>query len=421
MKTQIKKIDACQRILKVEVSETTMQEEFEKVLNRFQKNAALPGFRLGKVPRELLLSRYGKDIEDELLKNIIPSNYVAALKETHLWPVGDPEISQVNWKPSAPLIFEAKVEVRPEIKLGHYKGLKAKKEIFEITESELDNEIKNVQEKMATFNSIDTRPLQKGDLAIVDLEMYVEGKLIPGGKNKDLNLEIGKDFFGPGSDKELFGLKINEKRILEINLPADYPSPEFQNKKAGFHITLKEIREKKLPAINDELARRIKDCRDLLDLKEKIKKRLKNWKDSESERKTKDEVIKQLLESTDFPLPYSLVERRKGILLEYTLHRLKELGFSEQKIKEEEKKLNEEAEKKAGDEVKLALILEAIAEKENIIVSPEEAREELKKINRYSNKKDTLEESDGGFIEHLRQNKTLKFILDSSKIQEVKL
>ena len=420
MKVQIKKIDACQRTLEIEIPSESMQEEFERVLGRFQKNTVLPGFRLGKVSRELLLSRFGKNIEGEVIQSTVSHSYVSALKESDLWPLGDPEISKVKWKPNSSLCFEAKVEVRPEIKLGNYKGLKVIKETSAVLESELDSEIKNVQERMAAYSIISDRGLQNGDLAIVDLEIYVEGKLIPGGKSNDFSLEAGKDLFGPGFDRKLSGLKIGEKKIVEATLPANHPSALLQNKKAFFHITLKQIREKKLPPLDDELARRIKDCQDLNDLKQKIKKRLQTWKEAESLRKMKDGLIVRLLQSTDLPLPLSLIARREDALLEYALRRLKELGYSEEKIKGEEKELKEGSRKKAEEEVKLALILEAVAEKENIIVSKEEAKEELKKISQYSKRKVPDEEIDTNAIEQLRHNKVLNFLLNFARVQEVK-
>ena len=420
MKVQIKESDACQRTLEIEIPSESMQEEFERVLIRFQKNISLPGFRQGRVSRELLLSRFGKDIEGEVLQSTIPHSYVSALKESGFWPLGDPEISKIQWKPNSSLFFEAKVEVRPEIKLGGYKGLKARKETPVVLESELDNEIKNLQEKMAAYSIASERALRNGDLAIVDLEIYVEEKLIPGGKSNDFSLEVGKDLFGPGFDQEISGLKIGAKKTVEVTLPANHPSPSLQNKKASFHIVLNQIREKKLPPVDDELARRIENCQDLNDLKQKIKKRLQTWKEADALRKMKDELIVQLLQSTNFSLPLSLIERREKALLEYTLHRLKELGYSEEKVKGEEKKLKKESRKKAEEEVKLALILEAIAEKENIIVSKEEAKEELKKLSQYSQKKIPEEEIETTVIEQLRHNKVLNFLLSFAKIYEVK-
>jgi len=420
MKVQVRKIDDCQRILEIEIAREAMQEEFEVVINRFLKNTVLPGFRLGKVPRELLLSRFGKDIEAEVIKNTIPYNYSAALKETNLWPLGEPEISKLDWKPNTPLVFEAKVEVKPEIKLGQYKGLVVKKATSKVIDADVDAELGKIQEKMAAFNSILDRPLAKGDLAVIDLDIYVDEKIIPGGTSKDFYLEVEKDLFGPGFDDQLVGLKIGEKKVVEHNLPPNHPSPQLQNKKAFFHISLKEIREKKLPAIDDELARRLKDCKDLDDLKEKLRKSLMDWKEKESLRKTEEQLIGQLLKSARFPLPNSLIERRKETLLHYTRHRLEEMGFSEEKIKAEEKGLDEEARKKAEDEIKLALILEAIAEKENIIVSQEEAKEELKKIDQYSKKEVSEEEINDGFIEQVRHNKALNFLMSCAKVQVVR-
>lgn len=419
MKLQIKRVDACQRILEIEVPQEAMQKEFETVVNRFQKKSSLPGFRPGKIPRELLLSRFGKNIEIEVLKNTIPHFYVAALKETNLWPLGDPEISRVNWRPIGALMFEAKVEVRPEIKLGNYKGLKINKEIPVVFESEVENELQKIREKLATFNLITDRSLQKGDLAVIDLEIFVEGKPIAEEKNNDFALEVGRDFFGPGFDESLVGLNIGEKKIVEIDLPKGHPIPQFQNKKASFHITLKEIKEKKIPPLNDELASRIKGGQSLDELKQRIKSQLRDWKEKESLQKMKKELIAQLLKSTDFPLPLLLVERRKNLLLKNTREHLKGFGFSEEKIKEEEKRLDEEAQKKAEEELKLALILEAIIEKENIIVSPEEAKEELKKLGQYAGREFQESEIDEGFIEELRHNKVLDFLLSLAKIQEI--
>ncbi len=419
MKVQVKKIDDCQRILEIEVQPEIMQQEFETVINRFLKNASLPGFRPGKVPRELILSRFGKDIESEVLRNTIPQSYTSALKETDLWPIGEPEISKLEWNPDKPLIFEAKVEVKPKIKLGQYKGLKGKKEMPVASDSEVDEEIKAIQERMATYNLISDRPLQNGDTAIIDLEIYVDGKIIAGGKTDNFSLETGKDLFGPGFDKELVGLKTGEKKDINFKLPADHPSAELQSKEAVFSVKLKEIREKKTPPIDDELAKRFKDCQNLNDLKEKIKHQLKQWKEAEAFKKMRVEIISRLLETAEFPLPLSLVKQRQNVLLGYTLKRLEGMGFSRDEIKKDEEKFNEEAYKKAAEEIKLALMLEAIAEKENIIISEEEAKEELKKLGQYSRRKDLDEEITDGFIEQLRHNKTLNFIISSAHIEEI--
>jgi trigger factor len=427
MKANVEEISSIKKKVSIEISEDQVTKEVESFYKDLGKKAKIKGFRPGKVPRNIL-ERYFKDyVKAEVIQKLIEETYPKALSETDLQPISPPVIDPGEFEEGKPFQYSAVLEVKPEIKLEGYTGLKIEGKKEEVKDEEVEERLKALQNLHANLKTIsEARPIQAGDYVIVDYEASMGGKPLEGGKAIDFTVEVGSGQFIPAFEEKLIGLKLEEEKEIEISFPEDYGYQKWAGKTISFHVKIKEIKEKILPPLDDEFAKDLGDYSSFEELKAKLKGEIEKEKELGLERQLKDQVVDQLLEANPFEVPESLVEEQTKTLVSDTKLRLaaqgvdlKNLGLSEEKLQEDYKAM-------AQKQVKTFLILEKIAGQEGIAVTDEEADDRLREmsermhqkfdvVKRYYEKNGLFPEVKAGII----RDKTLNFLLEKASIHYV--
>jgi trigger factor len=427
MKANVEEISSIKKKVLIEIPEDQVTQEVESFYKDLGKKAKIKGFRPGKVPRDIL-ERYFKDyVKAEVIQKLIEETYPKALLETDLHPVSPPVIDPGEFEEGKPFQYSAVLEVKPEVKLEGYTGLKIEGKKEEVKDEEVEKRLKALQNLHANLKTIsEARPIQAGDYVIVDYEASMGGKPLEGGKAIDFAVEVGSGQFIPAFEEKLIGLKPEEEKEIEISFPEDYGYQKWAGKTISFHVKIKEIKEKILPPLDDEFAKDLGDYSSFEELKAKLKGEIEKEKELGLERQLKDQVVDQLLEANPFEVPESLVEEQTKTLVSDTKLRLaaqgvdlKNLGLSEEKLQEDYKAM-------AQKQVKTFLILEKIAGQEGIAVTDEEADDRLREmsermhqkfdvVKRYYEKNGLFPEVKAGII----RDKTLNFLLEKASIHYV--
>jgi trigger factor len=427
MKANVEEISSIKKKVSIEIPEDQVTQEVESFYKDVGKKAKIKGFRPGKVPRNIL-ERYFKDyVKAEVIQKLIEETYPKALSEADLHPVSPPVIDPGEFEVGKPFQYSAVLEVKPEVKLEGYTGLKIEGKKEEVKDEEVEGRLKALQNLHANLKTIsEARPIQAGDYVIVDYEASMGGKPLEGGKAIDFTVEVGSGQFIPAFEEKLIGLKPEEEKEIEVSFPEDYGYQKWAGKTISFHVKIKEIKEKILPPLDDEFAKDLGDYSSFEELKAKLKGEIEKEKELGLERQLKDQVMDQLLEANPFEVPESLVEEQTKTLVSDTKLRLaaqgvdlKNLGLSEEKLQEDYKAM-------AQKQVKTFLILEKIADQEGIAVTDEEADDRLREmsekmhqkfdvVKRYYEKNGLLPEVKAGII----RDKTLNFLLEKASIHYV--
>jgi len=427
MKANVEEISSIKKKVSIEIPEDQVTQEVESFYKDVGKKAKIKGFRPGKVPRNIL-ERYFKDyVKAEVIQKLIEETYPKALSETDLHPVSPPVIDPGEFEVGKPFQYSAVLEVKPEVKLEGYTGLKIEGKKEEVKDEEVEGRLKALQNLHANLKTIsEARPIQAGDYVIVDYEASMGGKPLEGGKAIDFTVEVGSGQFIPAFEEKLIGLKPEEEKEIEVSFPEDYGYQKWAGKTISFHVKIKEIKERILPPLDDEFAKDLGDYSSFEELKAKLKGEIEKEKELGLERQLKDQVMDQLLEANPFEVPESLVEEQTKTLVSDTKLRLaaqgvdlKNLGLSEEKLQEDYKAM-------AQKQVKTFLILEKIADQEGIAVTNEEADDRLREmsermhqkfdvVKRYYEKNGLLPEVKAGII----RDKTLNFLLEKASINYV--
>jgi trigger factor len=424
MKASVEEISPIKRKISVEIPEDQVAKEVDFFYKDLGKKAKIKGFRPGKVPRNIL-ERYFKDyVKAEVIQKLIEESYPKALSETDLQPVSPPAIDPGEFEGGKPFQYSAVIEIKPDVKLEGYTGLKIEGKKEEVKDEEVEERLKGLQNLHANLKTIsEVRPIQAGDYVIVDYEASVGGKSLEGGKATDFTVEVGSGQFIPAFEEKLIGLKPEEEREIEVTFPQDYGYQKWAGKTISFHVKIKEIKEKILPPLDDEFAKDLGDYSSFEELKAKLKGEIEKEKEVALDRQLKDRVVDQLLEANPFEVPESLVEEQAKALVSDTKLRLAAQGVDLKKLGISEEKLQGDYRTMAQKQVKTFLILEKIASQEGIAVTDEEADDRLKEmsermhqqfdvVKRYYEKNGLLPEVKAGII----REKTLNFLLEKANI-----
>jgi len=422
MKSKIKKLEGASREILIEMSKDKVESIFEQVFADIQKTAKMNGFREGKVPMDIVKTTYGADAEDEVKRRVIPEAYQAALEEHNVTPVSFPEVDNVVIEPKGKLTFKVVADVCPEIGLKKYTDIKVKVSDFAVSEKETNEALEHLIGMNAEFADID-RALEKDEFGICDVETFIDGKSISA-KRENMWIEANKEASLLGVGEEICGMKKGDVKDIEVTLPENYPDKQYSGKKAIFHVEVKETKNKKLPKLNDEFAKKLgKDSIDLLRVE--VETQLKGRKEVNSQIKMKNQIIEDLLKKHSFELPPSMVKRQLKVLIERAENELKSKGVEKNLIDEHKEKMKEQFTKEAQDKVKLYFILDGIAMKENVEVSEEEVdlwfqslaasfNKPLEEVKKYYSEHDLL----GGVMEQLREDKTLDLLLTYADVKK---
>ncbi len=364
-------------------------EEFEAGLNAaYNKNKnkiSVPGFRKGKAPRKMIEQHYGSQIFFEDAANeIIPDAYADAAKESGLDIVSQPKVSIEQLEAGKPFIFAAEVAVRPEVELGEYKGVEVTKADAEVTDADVEEELKKVQDQNSRTVSVEDRAVKDGDMTVIDFEGFIDGEAFEGGKGENYPLTIGSHSFIDTFEEQMIGMNIGEEKELNVTFPEDYHAENLKGKPATFKVTVKEIKEKQLPELDDDFAQDVSDFDTLAEYKDDLKKKIAERKESEAKAKKESEAIEKVVEAAKMDIPQAMIDTQVNRMLEDFAMRLQQQGLSVEQYFQytgmTADKIMEEMKPEAVKRIKNSLVLEAVAKAENIEVSEEEFEAELQKM-----------------------------------------
>ncbi|MGD6967650.1 trigger factor [Rossellomorea vietnamensis] len=425
MSAKWEKQEGNQGVLTIEVDADTVNNGLDAAFKKVVKQVNVPGFRKGKMPRGMFEKRFGvESLYQDALDVILPEAYAKAVEETGISPVDRPEIDIEQMEKGKELIFTATVTVKPEVKLGEYKGLEVEKMETEVTSEDVENELKSLQEKQAELAVKEEGAAENGDTVVIDFEGFVDGEAFEGGTAENYSLELGSGSFIPGFEEQLVGLETGAEKEVEVNFPEEYHAAELAGKPAVFKTKLHEIKAKQLPELDDEFAKDADEEVETLDqLKEKIQKRLEESKKNEAEQTLRDTLVEKASENTEVEIPDAMVDTEVDRMMQEFEQRLQMQGmnlelyfqFSGQKEEDLRSQMKEDAAKR----VRTNLTLEAIAEAENLEISDEEAEEEVNKLaEQYNMAADNIKQALGGLDNlktDLKIRKAVEVLVDNSK------
>ncbi len=428
MKAEVERLGECKVALKIEVPADKVTEELTNLYNDLQRKAKLPGFRRGKVPLDVLKTYFAQSIKADAMDRLIPDAYQKVLKENDFVPCSSPKIEEVKYEDNKPLNFKATVEIKPKITLRKYKGLKAKRIIKIVTEEDVNRALERLASRHAEFIAAENRPVKKGDWVIIDFIGSIEGKSFKNNEAKNFSLEIGSKTLVGDFEDQLIGLKKGEEKETKVKFPKDYHNKELTGKEVLFKVNLKEIKEKKLPELNNEFAKDLK-FDNLEELKKRIKEDLEKYETEHSERLLRNNLMDWLIKKTPLLLPEAMVERELEVMIEDVLTRMRYSDIDPKRIGIEKAKLKEKYRLSAERKVKNTLILEKIAKQENIKVNEQEIEKRTEEMALGTGQKTEAlrdffnKESNhlAGLREEIRLKKALELIVKEARVKEVKI
>ncbi|MEW6325389.1 MAG: trigger factor [Nitrospirota bacterium] len=382
MKVAVDDLSAVKKTLRVEIPQEVVTEEFSHAYASLNRRVRLPGFRPGKAPRALLEQRYAKEVEDEILRKLIPDYYQRAIAEAGLKPVELPDIGQVQLREGAPLVFSATVEVKPAITLGDYRGLPVQPEAVMVTEADLDEALGRVQERFAQLQAHPAdHAAATGDFVVLDLEGRVDGEPLPGGSVKGGLFEVGKGALKEPLEEAVLGRVAGEQVEARLKLGPE-AQPSLRDKEAIFSITIQAVKRKVLPPVDDELAKDA-GAESLSALRQRLREELERARRKEAEAKQKQALVKQLIDRHQFIVPAALVDhelnRIYGRVHPHDAHG-HDAHAEEAPSPEAVQQFRATYEPVATDRVKGTLLLEAIAADAGLSVADEEVTAELQAL-----------------------------------------
>ncbi len=424
------KVENTENKNEVKLAITVEAEKFEEAMKKVYVKTAhyfnIPGFRKGKAPMQLVERQYGSSIFYEDAFNEIASEvYENAIKENNIEAVSKPEIEITQMEKGKDLIFTATVQTKPEVKLGKYKGIEIKKIEYNVSDEDINHEIRHMQEKNSRLVSVDDRPVEKGDIAVIDFEGSVDGVPFEGGKAEKHELEIGSNTFIPGFEDQVIGMKIDEERDINVKFPEEYFSADLAGKDAVFKIKLHEIKKKELPAIDDEFAKDVSEFDTLDELKASIKEKIDVENKQKEKYETEEEAIKTVCENTEIDIPNGMIEMEIDNMIKDIEARLSYQGLKLeqylQMIGKTEEEMRKEFEEQANRQVKSRLVLEAIVTAEKLEAGEEEIAEKIKEMAKQYNKdeKELLENEQlrSYIADSMKTEKAIDFIVKNAKIK----
>ena len=432
MNVSVENLAPCKKLVRVEIEAQQVDATFDSITKDFQKQASLPGFRPGKAPRDMVLRKYEKDITDEVKRKLISDSYRKAVDEKKLDVVGYPDIEEIQFGRGQTLQFAATIETAPEFELPEYKGMAVKKEARKVTDEDVEKAIDALRQQQLNFKTVE-RPAQTGDIVVVNYTGTSEGKPITDiaptatrlTEEKNFWVEMESKSFIPGFADQLLGAKAGDKRPVNVDFPADFVTPELQNKKGVYQVEVVEVKEKVLPAVDDAFAKSF-GAESMEKLRQGVRRDLENELNYSQNKSVRNQLIRGLLERVTFELPESAVAQETRNVVFDIVRENQKRGISREMIEREKDKIYSAATQGAKERVKIAFLLQKIAEKENIKVSQEEVARRVQtlaamyQIPPEKFIKDLQKRN--GFIEiydQIANDKVLELLQQNAKMEEV--
>ena len=396
MNLQVEKLEHNMAKLTIEVSAEELEGAIQKSYLRQRGKVNIPGFRKGKVPRQVMEKMFGVEVfYEDAANTLIPDAYAKAYDEADIDIVSQPSIEVTQIEKGKPFIFTAEVAVRPEVKLGEYKGVEVDKFSNRVTAKEIDAKLEEERNKNARTVNVEGRPVQKDDEVVLDFEGFVDGVAFDGGKGENYSLTIGSGTFIPGFEDQLVGVEAGKEVEVNVTFPEDYHEESLKGKPAVFKCTVHEIKAKELPELDDEFASEVSEFDTLEELKADIKTKIKEQKNAEGKSAQQDQALDTIIAATEMDIPDAMVETEARQMVDSFGQRIQQQGLTMQQYMQftgmDNEKMLEEMRPQALKRIQTRLVLEAIVAAENIVTSDERLDEEIAKMaEMYSMEADQL-------------------------------
>ena len=423
LKVTVEEPGAVARTLTVEVAAAEVAGRFAAMLKEYRRKVVQPGFRKGKVPVELVRRLYWGDVTADVARGLIGDTFDAAVGKVELAPVSEPEFEILTLEEDQPFTYRARFEVRPKFEPAGYDGLELPGEAIEVKEEEVDRLLGEIRQSHATVKKVEEdRGLREGDVAVITFAGTAAGAPVPGGSGRDFPLVLGEGAFPAGFEDNLIGARAGETREFTVRLPEKFSEQALAGKDALFTVTVSEVRERILPALDDEFAKDVGEYQGLADLKEKVRENIRRSKEVAARNRLRDAAGSRLVELNPVEVPPSMRERRRESLIQDAERYLVLRGMPWAEVQKTRASIREDAGPAAEKKVRLSLILEAIAAREQLAVGEEEIAAEIAKIAA-ANKLEPAEvrrrlvqnETLPGLTASLLEDKTLDWVVGRAK------
>ncbi|MGD0667099.1 MAG: trigger factor [Bryobacteraceae bacterium] len=414
-------VEGCRHALEISIPAEEVESETTRVASDVQKRAKLPGFRPGKAPTSLIRKQFAGDIRKQVLESLIPKALQKQFEAENLNVVGTPDVTDVHLHEGEPLHFKAEFEVVPTIELGEYRGVEVAYNDPTVSEEDVAKRIEELREQKAEYLNVDPRPLENGDFAVVALESIsgVEGEPV---KQEEMVLEIGGADTFDAFTENLRGLSPGDEKAFDVTYPENYGAARLAGKIVKFHATVRGVRKKELPEVNDEFAKDLGDYRDLEELRESVRKNILAQRQFEAQQAAKDGIVETLVDQHDFPVPEIFIERQIRSRVEQSLRTMSGQGADLKSLKLDWAKVKETQRDKAVREVKASLLLSRIAERESIHATRDEVDKEVDRLARIQREpvaalriKFEKDGTLGRIAHHIQTEKTLNFLFEQAR------
>ena len=385
MSLQVEKLEKNMAKLTIEVPAEKVEAALQNAYLKNRKQISVPGFRKGKVPRQMIEKMYGPSIfYDDAVNAMIQEAYPEATKECDLEIVSRPDVEVVQIEKGKPFIFTAEVAVKPEVTLGQYKGIEVEKADTTATDEEVAAEIDKEREANSRTITVEDRAVQDGDMTVIDFEGFVDGEAFEGGKGTDYPLTIGSGAFIPGFEEKLVGAEIGKEVEVDVTFPEEYHAKELAGKPAVFKCTVKEIKVKELPELDDDFAQDVSDFDTLEEYKADVRKKVEEKKAADAKAKKEDAVIEKIIEGATMEIPDAMVETQAERMVDEFAQRLQMQGLSMEQYMQftggNVKAMVEQSKPQALKRIQSRLVLDAVVAAENLTATDEEVDAELAKM-----------------------------------------
>lgn len=413
-------------VLTINVSADEFNQALDQAFKKVVKDVSLPGFRKGKIPRPIFEQRFGvESLYQDAVDIVLPTAYSEAVEQTDIFPVDQPSIDIEEIERGKDLVFTCEVTVKPEVKLGEYKGIEVEEETVEVTDEDVEKELKTLQDGQAELVVKEEGNVEEGNTVVMDFEGFLGEEAFEGGKGENHSLEIGSGQFIPGFEEQLIGKETGEETEITVTFPEDYHAEDLAGKEAVFKVKIHEIKEKEVPELDDEFAKDVdEEVETLAELKDKKKSELQKQKETAAENKKREQIIETVTENAEVDIPEAMINTELDQMMREFEQRLQMQGMAlEQYFQfsgQSEEELKEQMKNDAALRVKTNLTLEAILETESLEVSDEDIDAEITEMaNLYNMEKEQIIGMLGGnpdvLKEDLKLKKAIDYIVEQSK------
>ncbi len=422
LKIKLQDGKACEKVLTIEVAKNRIDEAFESFYKAVAPRAKVPGFRPGKVPKDVLVMHYEKNANDSVLETLLSESLPRALREKDLSPLATPEIKDIQFDKEK-LVYKAYVEIRPKIKLSRITGLSVKKEKAVVKDEEIEKALRQIQEMHAQYKAVEGRAARMGDFVIADYIRTVDGKEME--KRNDDWIELKEEETLKGFSAQLVGAAVGEEKDVQISFPQEWADRRAAGKTAVFKMKIKEIKEKTLPALDDELAKQAGEYKDLSDLRQKLAADLEKRMADEKEAAFEREILNELIKHNKIDIPNGLLQRRAEYLMDPSRRRFARPGGTEEIFEKEKEKLRKEFESEARRQIHVAFLLDEIADAQKIKPEESDLAWKFQSLSRqYRQPEETVKqyykehpEARDALLDQIRNEKVIEFLKKNARVK----